>query len=119
MNIRRKFIKTIACLLATLLFSASAMAYGPVMRESTEVVEEARITIEMTDKANIAGTLTAKLLECSGCIPKSYHFDSNTLLLNQFGAERPISELMNWSGNRAMFTFRKADGQVVKVQILP
>lgn len=98
---------------------SAAPSYGPIMVQMTHVVEEARILVKVTDDEGVAGTLTATLLECPGCTPTTYSFDSSTQLTNQFGKSLPITELESWSGNRAMFTYRKKDGHVEKVNILP
>lgn len=98
---------------------SGARTYGPIMEQPTHVVEEARIGIKITEDKSYSGTLTATLLECPGCSAKTYSFDSSTQLINQFGKALPITELKSWSGNRAMFTYRKKDGHVEKIQILP
>lgn len=115
----KKFISKWASLTIVMLAinSATALASGPNLIVLTHTVEEARITIKMTDQQS--GVLTARFIECSGCVPKNHFFDSSTKLINQFGAQRPIEELESWSGNRAMFRYRKADNIIQKIQILP
>jgi hypothetical protein len=100
------------------LGATTSNAAGPEMVELSHTVEEARISITMSENGQ-SGTLTARLLECSGCTPKDYTFNNTTILINQFGAERPIEELKTWGGNRAMFHYLKANNQIEQIHILP
>lgn len=114
----KKFISKWASLTIVMLaISTMSFASGPELIELHHTVEEARIKIELSDQQS--GVLTAQLLECGGCTPKNYSFDSATVLINQFGAQRPIEELGSWSGNRAMFHYLKSNNHVEQIQILP
>lgn len=113
-----KFFSKIGIAVFLLAISASNHAEGPMLEELHHTVEEAKITISIGNNKS-EGTVTSHLLECSGCTPKEYDFNSATILLNQFGAQRPINELQSWSGNRAMFHYRKADNIIEQIQILP
>ena len=110
---------TITTLLATLvLFTSSAInALGPTI-ELHHTVEEARISVT-ANTDDLSGSVTAKLLECNGCEPVTYNYDASTVFINALGAPKPIDELKTWSGNRAMFHFRKADKYIEQIQILP
>lgn len=100
------------------LGAATSNATGPEMVELHHTVEEARISITMPASGD-SGTLTARLLECNNCSPKDYTFNSATILVNQFGAVRPVKELKTWSGNRAMFHYLKANNHIEQIHILP
>lgn len=100
------------------LGATTSNAAGPEMVEFQHTVEEARISIAMSANGQ-SGTLTARLLECSGCTPKDYTFNSTTILVNQFGAVRSIEELKTWSGNRARFRYLKANNHIEQIHILP
>jgi len=107
-------------MMTSAIFIAANMpvyAYGPLMKELHHTVEEAKISISMADEQS--GKLTARFIECNGCSPSEYSFDGTTTLINQFGAVRPIKELKTWSGNRAMFHFRKSDNHIEHIKILP
>ncbi|MBL4632208.1 MAG: hypothetical protein COB62_07480 [Piscirickettsiaceae bacterium] len=112
-------LRNMATLMLLLVFSTHSYANGPMLQELHHTVEEARIDVSTSDNSETEGTLTALLLECSGCTPQIYNFNSTTVLINQFGAQRSIKELPSWSGNRAMFHYRKADSYVEQIQILP
>ena len=118
------FIQRLTQKLFTIIITVIALgtvtsnAAGPEMVEFQHTVEEARISIVMSANGQ-NGTLTARLFECSGCTPKDYTFSSTTILVNQFGAERPIEELKTWSGNRAMFRYLKANNHIEQIHILP
>ena len=116
----KKFIQRLTIGLITVLtFGATfTSASEPLLVELHDTVEEARISITMSDDGQ-SGTLTARLLECKGCPPKNYTFNSGTTLINQFGAQRPFTELNGWSGNRAMFHYLKANNHIEQIQILP
>ena len=100
------------------LGAVTSNASGPEMVELHHTVEEARVSITMSANGQ-NGTLTARLLECNNCSPKDYTFNSTTILVNQFGAVRPIEELKTWSGNRAMFHYLKANNHIEQIHILP
>ena len=112
-----KYLSKLGILTFLLAISASNYANGP-LQELHHTVEEAKITISVSSNET-EGTLTSFLLECLGCTPKKYTFNSATILLNQFGTQRPIQELQGWSGNRAMFHYRKVDNFIEQIQILP
>ena len=113
-----KCLSKIGILTFLLAISASNHADGALLEELHHTVEEAKITISVGSNET-EGTLTSFLLECSGCTPKKYTFNSATTLLNQFGTQLSIKELQSWSGNRAMFHYRKADNFIEQIQILP
>ncbi|MBL4632217.1 MAG: hypothetical protein JKY14_14080 [Paraglaciecola sp.] len=119
MHIKTFFRRISATIITVLMFgSVFVNASGPGMIELHHTVEEARISVTMSDDGQ-SGTLTASLLECDGCSPQDYTFNSSTLLINQFGAQRPFTELKTWSGNRAMFHYLKANNHIEQIQILP
>jgi hypothetical protein len=103
---------------ALILGSAFTSASELGMVELHHTVEEARISITMSDDRQ-SGTLTAYLLECSGCSPQDYTFNSSTTLINQFGAQRPFTELNSWNESRAMFHYLKANNYIEQIHILP
>ena len=113
-----KYLGKIGILTFLLAISAYNNAAAPLLQELHHTVEEAKITITVGSNET-EGTLTSFLLECAGCTPKKHTFNSSTILLNQFGTQRPIEELQSWSGNRAMFHYRKADNFIEQIQILP
>lgn len=113
-----KCLSKIGVLTFLLAISAYNHADGALLQELHHTVEEAKVTISVGSNET-EGTLTSFLLECPGCTPKEYSFNSVTILLNQFGAQRPIKELQSWSGNRAMFHYRKSDNFIEQLQILP
>lgn len=112
-----KYLSRTGLLAFLLAISAYSYAAAPML-ELHHTVEEAKITISVGNNET-EGTLTSFLLECAGCTPKKHTFNSSTILLNQFGTQRPIKELQSWSGNRAMFHYRKADNFIEQIQILP
>lgn len=119
MLIKIVFQRLTTVLIAVLTFGftfASASELGMV--ELHHTVEEARISITMSDDGQ-SGILTADLLECNGCSPQDYTFNSSTILINQFGTQRPFIELNSWSGNRAMFHYLKANNHIEQIHILP
>lgn len=117
-------IKIVFRRLTTVLITVLAFGYTFASASELEMVElhhtveEARISIAMSDDGQ-SGTLTARLLECNNCSPKDYTFNSSTILINQFGAKRPSTELNSWSGNRAMFHYLKANNYIEQIHILP
>lgn len=111
-------IISVAAITVLMLGSVFVNASEPMMIELHHTVEEARISVTMSDDGQ-SGILTASLLECDDCSPQDYIFNSTTLLINQFGAQRPFTELKTWSGNRAMFHYLKANNHIEQIQILP
>jgi len=101
-----------------LSMSTISHAYGPIMKELDHTVEGSRITVNV-DNTGQRGTVTAELLNCSGCTPKVYVFDSSTVFINALGARKPIGELVTWSGSQAMFHYRLADSHIHEIKILP
>ncbi len=114
----KKSISQLASLIIVMLtISTMSFASGPELIELHHTVEEARINIELSDQQG--GVLTARLLECPNCSANNYSFDSSTVLINQFGAQRPIEELESWNGNRAMFHYLKSNNYIEQIKILP
>ena len=113
-----KFLNKTGMFIFLLAFSSYNYAGGPIIEVLDRTIEFARITIS-TEDSNTEGTLTVEFIGCNSCTPQTYSFDSSTVLINQLEAERPIKELKSWSGNKAMVRYRKADGHVKTVKILP
>ena len=109
-------LKTVL-LLSSMFVANSGFSEGFFI-ELSHTIEEAKISVSPNDDKT-SGSLTATLLICDGCTPKTYTFDQSTVFLNQFGASKPIEELHKWSGSRAMFHFRKADNHIEQLKILP
>ena len=117
MLIKKPISQLASLIIVMLTISTMSFASGPELIELHHTVEEARINIKLSDPQS--GVLTARLLECPSCSPNNYSFDSETVLINQFGAQRPIEELDSWSGSRAMFHYLKSNNYVEQIQILP
>jgi hypothetical protein len=115
-NLKRLYQLSIVASL--LILSANSYAYGPIMRALEHTIEGARITVHVENTRN-SGTVTAQLLDCNGCIPKVYVFDSSTVFINALGAKKPINELVTWSGSVAMLSYRLDDNHIQEIKILP
>ncbi len=113
-----KSLSNISMFIVLFALSTSNYASGPGMEVLEQTIEQSRITVS-TEDSDTKGTLTIQFIECNDCDTQTYHFDNNTILINPMGAERPIKELQSWSGNKAMVRYRKADGHVNIVKILP
>ena len=107
------------------------------MSEVTNVLEEVRI-IDILSESNPSfttykkskgpevpssphnlGIVLYEQADCTKCVKHNLSYDQATKLFNPFGAEKPIEELVSWSGSRAQITYRMTNYHIVEIKILP
>lgn len=114
-NIYKVVVVTVISFLIPASFAESVVP----MKVLTKTLEEVKIDIKSEGENNSTGSVKTRFIDCASCEPGQYTYNSSTLLINPFGAEKPISTLKSWSGSRALVRFRTSDKQIVLIKILP